>query len=468
MGVGYTRVDTGNNIADGNVIDAADLDGEFDGVEAAFHASTGHTHDGTAAEGAPIAKMGPAQEYLSDGTSFNPKTDNTYDLGTALLEWKDLYVDGVAYLDSSTITTLTTDLSTVTSVGDLAVADGGTGSSTAGAARTALGVVPGTDVQAYDATLLSIAALGTAADKLAYTTGVDTWAETAITTAGRALIDDASASAQRTTMGVAVGSDVQAWDAQLDDIAALAVANSNFIVANGTNWVAETGATARTSLGVPGDASTATISGAWNYTTDTTMSANLTFGDADELRFGAGNDFSILHNGTATNIINSKTLSLQVRSDFGVTFLSNGSTETVATFLADGACSLYFNNSVKIATTTTGVTVTGDLVATGAVEGSSYVNVPGWGQTWQDMSGSRAASTAYQNTTGSPISVSVWASTGTGRNFSVSTDNITYVPVGRLTGTGVVEQMGSFVIPDQHYYKIDGAVTSINGWAELR
>ncbi len=37
------------------------------------------------------------------------------------------------------------------------------------------------DVQAFDATLTSIAALGTAADKLAYTTGLDTWAEATIT-----------------------------------------------------------------------------------------------------------------------------------------------------------------------------------------------------------------------------------------------------------------------------------------------
>ena len=54
MGTGYTRNDTANNIADGNIINASDLDGEFDAVQSAFDASTGHTHDGTAGEGAPI------------------------------------------------------------------------------------------------------------------------------------------------------------------------------------------------------------------------------------------------------------------------------------------------------------------------------------------------------------------------------------------------------------------------------
>lgn len=48
----------------------------------------------------------------------------------------------------------------------------------------------------------------------------------------------------------AIGVDVQAWDADLDAIAALAKTDGNFIVGNGTAWVAESGATARTSLGL--------------------------------------------------------------------------------------------------------------------------------------------------------------------------------------------------------------------------
>ena len=59
-----------------------------------------------------------------------------------------------------------------------------------------------------------------------------------------------SASTARTALGVAIGSDVQAWDAQLDDLAGLAVTDGNFIVGDGTNFVLESGATARTSLDV--------------------------------------------------------------------------------------------------------------------------------------------------------------------------------------------------------------------------
>lgn len=63
-------------------------------------------------------------------------------------------------------------------------------------------IAVGAGVQAYDPGLQSIASLATAANQTIYTTGSDTYAVTGLTAAGRALIDDADAAAQRTTLGL--------------------------------------------------------------------------------------------------------------------------------------------------------------------------------------------------------------------------------------------------------------------------
>ena len=98
MGQGYTRNDTINNIADGNIINAADFDGEYDAIEAAFNSSTGHSHDGTSGEGGPVTVLGPVQDFVASTTEIKPKTDNTLDIGTNLLRFKDLYLSGSANL----------------------------------------------------------------------------------------------------------------------------------------------------------------------------------------------------------------------------------------------------------------------------------------------------------------------------------------------------------------------------------
>ena len=110
----------------GDTIAAADTNDEFNQLLAAFNASTGHTHDGTAGDGGPVTTLRDSNGYnkvLIDNTNDHvefyvnvsssavqqfrlqdgaivPITDNDIDLGTSSLEFKDLYLDGTANIDS--------------------------------------------------------------------------------------------------------------------------------------------------------------------------------------------------------------------------------------------------------------------------------------------------------------------------------------------------------------------------------
>ena len=98
---GYTRQDLANNISNGNVIDADDLDNEFNAIDAAFNNSTGHVHDGTAENGAPITVLGPVQDIVATATLLRPKTTNVVSLGTDALRYKDLFLEGNADVDGT-------------------------------------------------------------------------------------------------------------------------------------------------------------------------------------------------------------------------------------------------------------------------------------------------------------------------------------------------------------------------------
>ena len=68
MGATYTR-QSSSGITDGAVIEASDLNNEFDQLLAAFAVSSGHTHDGTAAEGGPVTKLLGTAITIGDGTA---------------------------------------------------------------------------------------------------------------------------------------------------------------------------------------------------------------------------------------------------------------------------------------------------------------------------------------------------------------------------------------------------------------
>ena len=164
-----------------------------------------------------------------------------YDADLAAIAGLTSAADKIPYFTGSG----TAAVADFTSFGRSLVDDGN-----ATAARNTLGVAIGSDVQAYDAGLTSIAGLTTAANKLIYTTGSDTYAVADLTAFGRSILDDADAATVRGTLGLVIGTDVQAQNSNLAGVASAGVTDGNFLVGNGTTFVAESGATARTSLGL--------------------------------------------------------------------------------------------------------------------------------------------------------------------------------------------------------------------------
>lgn len=104
------------------------------------------------------------------------------------------------------------------------------------------------------AALSSIGGLTPSADTIPYYTGASTAALATFTATARSLLDDASTAAMLTTLGA------QPVHANLTAIAALAVTDGNIIVGNGSTFVAESGTTARASLGLGSLATASTVS----------------------------------------------------------------------------------------------------------------------------------------------------------------------------------------------------------------
>ena len=341
MGTGYTRNDTPNNIADGNVINASDLDGEFDAIQAAFDGTSGHSHDGTTGEGPQIGAAGIANDAVALGT----KTTGNYVAAGA--------VSGVGRSGSAsaegatfTVTSNATDANTASTI----VARDASGNFSAG---TITATLSGNATTATTATTAN----SVAADSVAL--GTDTTGNYVAAGAVSGVGLSGSASAEGATFTVTSN----ATDANTASTIVARDASGDFSA--GTITASLTGTASNAALLDSLDSTQFLRSDA----ADVKTSGDLTFSDNVKAVFGTGSDLQIYHDGSNSYIADVGTGNFLLKTNgLALQILDSGDTE-LANFNNNGSVYLkHVNAGVdtnRLQTTSSGVTVTGTVTMDG-------------------------------------------------------------------------------------------------------
>lgn len=179
------------------------------------------------------------------------------------------------------------------------------------------------------------------------------------------------------------------------------------------------------------DATNVTAAGAL-MTTGGSVTGDVSFGDNDKAIFGAGSDLAIYHSGTNSIIEETSGAGSLIIKGTNISFEDGTGAETYATFIKDNAVTLRYDNALKLATTATGVSVTGTVAATSYTgDGSSLTGISagatGGGSDQIFYENGQTVTTNYTITNGKnamsagPITINtgVAVSVGTGETWTV-------------------------------------------------
>ena len=99
--------------------------------------------------------------------------------------------------------------------------------------------------------------------------------------------------------------------------------------------------------------------------TGLTTTGDINFGDGDKAVFGAGSDLQIYHDGSNSYIDEIGTGALFIKSSNGIYLNGKTTDEALARFIENGAVNLFYDNVQKLATTSSGIDVTGTVTSDG-------------------------------------------------------------------------------------------------------
>ena len=306
-------------------------------------------------------------------SSIIPDDDDSYDLGSSSQEWRNLFIDGTANIDSLVADTADINGGTI----DGAIIGGSSAAAITGTTITGTSFVIGSaDISEAELETIDGITAGTVA-------------------ASKAIIVDSNkdfTGARNITLTgeLDAGSLDVSGDVDVDgtlETDALSI-NGTAVTSTATELNLLDGVTATTTELNLLDGVTATTT-ELNYVDVTTAgtveaskavvadsNADVLFSDNDKLKFGAGSDLQIYHDGSNSFINETGTGILYIQGSGTIRLRGNTTEENLIEAVENGAVSLYHDNSVKLATTSTGVSITGEVAAT-SLDISGDVDIDG-------------------------------------------------------------------------------------------
>jgi hypothetical protein len=426
MAQNYTRQ---SSFADGDTITASLFNNEFNQVVNAFSysassdSSTGHKHDGTAGQGGNIPKIGdidflnkivvdstnnrwgifvevaggPVEQVRIQDGAIVPVTTNDIDLGTSALQFKDIFIDGTANIDSLVLSSG----STVTAIldEDDLVSD----SATALATQQSIKAYVDAQVTAQDLDIVGDTG----------TDAIDLDSETLTFTGGTGI-----------TSVVTAGTVTHNIDSTVATLTGTQTLTNKSLTAptlTGTAIVASLDISGDIDVDGTTNLDVVDIDGAVDFGSTTAHAGNATFADNAKAIFGAGSDLQIYHVGGNSYVL-SNTGSLVLRSD-SFRVLNTANSEQILHGDANGAVSAYYDNALKLATTATGIDVTGTVTADGLTV-----------QTTNGLSAVLESANSYQHLQFKNSGYTENYIDFTNRDFNITCDNVNRFTINGTTG----------------------------------